>query len=184
VTLDADTAHPRLQIFNKGKSVKDSGVFKAVPSSALRFECHLFVLAREGYTSGRHYWQVDVGQRKNWTLGVALESVARKGILTLAPENGFWTIGLVGGQNYWAYTGQWPCLNVSGKLQEVGVFLDLSAKQLSFYDVHKQRALYTFSIAGGSSQAEKFFPFFSTGPAGAQPEDEPLRIVEGLDGEE
>ncbi|NXX43971.1 TRI27 protein, partial [Tricholaema leucomelas] len=144
----------------------------------------LAFLAKEGYTSGRHYWQVDVGKRKSWTLGVARESVTRKGTLTLSPENGFWIIGLVAGRDCWAYTGHWCHLSVSGKLQKVGIFLDISAKQLSFYNVHKGTALYTFSIAGGSSQAEKFFPSFSTGSAGEKPEDEPLRIVEGFDGDE
>ncbi|NXX38085.1 BT1A1 protein, partial [Tricholaema leucomelas] len=181
VTLDADTAHPRLEISDAGKSVRDTGTIRAVPRSDLRFDCHLFVLAKEGYTSGRHYWQVDVGKRKSWTLGVARESVTRKGTLTLSPENGFWTIGLVAGRDCWAYTDRWCRLSASGKLQKVGIFLDISAKQLSFYNVHKGTALYTFSIAGGSSQAEKFFPFFSTGSAGEKPEDEPLRIVEGFD---
>ncbi|NXG42593.1 BT1A1 protein, partial [Psilopogon haemacephalus] len=177
VTLDADTAHPRLQILDMDKSVKDSGTFRPVPMSQLRFDCHLFVLAKEGYTSGRHYWQVDVGQRRNWTLGVAKGSVTRKGTLTLSPENGFWTIGLMHGAEYWAYTIPWCRLGVSGKLQRVGVFLDLPGKELRFYDVREGRALHTLSMAGGSSQAETFFPFFSMGPAGAKPEEEPLRIV-------
>ncbi|NXF98669.1 BT1A1 protein, partial [Eubucco bourcierii] len=181
VTLDADTAHPRLRISDAGKSVADTGAIQNVPRSELRFDSNLFVLAKEGYTSGRHYWQVDVGKRRSWTLGVAREPVTRKGTLTLAPENGFWTIGLVGGRDYWAYTDPWCRVSVSGRLQMVGVFLDISAKQLSFYNLHKGTPLYTFSIAGGRSQAEKFFPFFSTGPAAGKPEDEALRIVEWFD---
>ncbi|NXN14965.1 TRI39 ligase, partial [Indicator maculatus] len=184
VTLDADTAHPRLEISNMGKSVKDTGAYSPVPSNKKRFDCHLFVLAKEGYTSGRHYWQVDVGKRKSWALGVARESVTRSGILTLSPQNGFWTIGLAVGRDYWAYTSRWQRFNVNGKLQKIGVFLDLSAKQLSFYNVYEKTALYTFTIAGGSSQTEKFFPFFSTGSAGEKPEGEPLRIVEEVDDDE
>ncbi|NXW59916.1 TRI39 ligase, partial [Eurystomus gularis] len=177
VTLDADTAHYRLEVSDRGKSVKDTGTLRNVPSSKKRFDSHMFVLAKEGYTSGRHYWQVDVGKRRSWALGIARESVPRKGTLTLSPKLGFWTIGFADGQDYWAYTDHWNPLSVSGKLQKIGIFLDIPAKRLSFYNVHKKTALYTFTIADGSSLGGKFIPFFSTGPAGAKPDDEPLRIA-------
>ncbi|KFQ28339.1 E3 ubiquitin-protein ligase TRIM39, partial [Mesitornis unicolor] len=161
VTLDADTAHPRLEISDDGKSVKDTAIIRNVPSNAKRFDSHTFVLAKEGYTSGRHYWEVDVGKRRNWALGIAQESVTRKGTLTPSPKNGFWTIGVATGRDYFAYTDPWTRLSVSGKLQKTGILLDISAKKLSFYNVHKMAALYTFMIADGSSQEEKIFPFFS-----------------------
>ncbi|KFR07659.1 E3 ubiquitin-protein ligase TRIM39, partial [Opisthocomus hoazin] len=160
-TLDADTAHPRLEISDDGKSVKDTGNIRKVPSNEKRFDSHIFVLANEGFTSGRHYWEVDVGKRRSWALGVARESVTRKGTLTLSPKNGFWVIGFADGREYWAYTDPWTRLSVSGKLQRIGIFLHISAKQLSFYNVHKKTTLYTFTLGGDSSQKEKLFPFFS-----------------------
>ncbi|XP_075381845.1 E3 ubiquitin-protein ligase TRIM39-like [Mycteria americana] len=181
VTLDADTAHPRLEISDDGKSVKDTGVIRKVPSKEKRFDSHTFVLAKEGYTSGRHYWEVDVGKRRSWALGIARESVTRKGTVTPSPKNGFWVIGFADGQEYWAHSDPWTRLSVSGKLQKTGVFLDMSAKQLSFYNVHKKTTLYTFTLGGDSSQEEKFFPFFSTGPAAVKPDDEPLRIAQEFD---
>ncbi|NWY58589.1 TRI39 ligase, partial [Chionis minor] len=181
VSLDADTAHPRLEISNDGKSVKDTGTIRKVPSTEKRFDSHMFVLAKEGYASGRHYWEVDVGTRRSWVLGIARESVTRKGTLTLSPKNGFWAIGFADGREYCAHTDPWSRLSVSGKLQKVGIFLDLSAKQLSFYNVHKKTALYTFAIADGSSQEGKVIPFFSTGPAAAKLDTEPLKIVQGFD---
>ncbi|KAK4806710.1 hypothetical protein QYF61_027711 [Mycteria americana] len=181
VTLDADTAHPRLEISDDGKSVKDTGVIRKVPSNKKRFDSHTFVLAKEGYTSGRHYWEVEVGKRRSWALGIARESVTRNGTVTLSPKNGFWVIGFADGRDYWAHSDPWTRLSVSGKLQKTGVFLDISAKQLSFYNVHKKTALYTFTLGGDSSQEEKFFPFFSTGTAAAKPDDEPLRIAQEFD---
>ncbi|NWU18729.1 TRI58 ligase, partial [Cephalopterus ornatus] len=102
VTLDAATAHPRLGISADGTSVIDTGVIRDLPSNEKRFDSHLFVLAKEGYISGRHYWEVSVGTRRNRALGIAWESVTRKGPLTLSPKNGFWVIGLADGQDYWA----------------------------------------------------------------------------------
>ncbi|KAM4754739.1 zinc finger protein RFP-like isoform 2-T2 [Cyanocitta cristata] len=177
VTLDPDTAHPRLEISADGQKVKDTGVIRQVPSNEKRFDSHLFVLAKEGYTSGKHYWEVSVGRRRSWALGIAWESVTRKGPLTLCPQNGFWAIGLADGRDYWAYTDQWTRLNVSGHLHKIGIFLNIPAKQVTFYHADKGAALHTFSIGDGSSQERKFIPFFSTGPVTAEPDPEPLLIA-------
>ncbi|NXO10079.1 TRI58 ligase, partial [Oriolus oriolus] len=177
VTLDADTAHPRLEISADGRRVNDTGVIRDVPSNEKRFDSHLFVLAVDGHTSGRHYWEVYVGRRRSWALGIARASVTRKGPLTLSPENGFWAIGLADGRDYWAYTDRWTRLSVSRKLHKIGIFLDIPAKQVTFYDALKGAALYTFSIADGSSQEGKFIPIFSTGSATAKPDPEPLVVV-------
>ncbi|NXT74337.1 TRI39 ligase, partial [Zapornia atra] len=181
VTLDADTAHPRLEISDQGKSVKDTGANRSVPSSEKRFDSHAYVLAKEGYTSGRQYWEVDVGKRANWALGIARESVTRKGILSLSPEKGFWVIGFADGREYWAYTDPWTRLSVSGKLEKIGIFLDITAKKLLFYNVHKKAVVYTFTIADGSRQEGKFLPFFSTGPAAPKPDTQPLKVVQEFD---
>lgn len=177
ISLDADTAHPRLEVSEDGKSVKDTGMIRKVPMKEKRFDSHLFVLAKEGYTSGRFYWEVNVGKRRNWTLGVAQESVTRKGTVTLSPNNGFWVIGLVDGQEYWAYMDPWTHLAVTGTLQKIGIFLDISTKQLSFYNVRKKTILHAFTIADDSMQEGKLIPIFSTGSASAKTDLEPLSLV-------
>lgn len=78
VTLDTDMAHPTLEISNDGKSVKDTGTIRNIPSKEKRFDSHALLLAKEGYTSGRHYWQVDVGKRRSWALGIAWETHSNK----------------------------------------------------------------------------------------------------------
>ncbi|XP_052561131.1 butyrophilin subfamily 1 member A1-like isoform X1 [Tympanuchus pallidicinctus] len=181
VTLNADTAHPRLEVSEDGKSVNDTGVIRQVPSKEERFDSHIFVLAKEGYTSGRKYWEVDVGKRRNWILGVASESVARKGTVNLSPKNGFWVIGLTDGEEYWAHTDPWTRLTASGRPQKIGVFLDISANKLSFYDAKKKSALYTFTSIGDGRLERKFIPFFSTGSGVSALDTEPLKIVQGFD---
>ncbi|XP_040549307.1 pyrin-like [Gallus gallus] len=181
VTLNADTAHPRLEVSEDGKSVTDTGVIRQVPSKEERFDSHTFVLAKEGYTSGRQYWEVDVGRRRNWILGVASESVARKGTMTLSPKNGFWVIGLADGEEYWAHTDPWTRLTMSGRPEKIGIFLNISANKLSFYNARKKTALYTFTSIGGSKQERKFIPFFSTGSSGSVHDTEPLKIVQEFD---
>ncbi|XP_048784596.1 butyrophilin subfamily 1 member A1-like isoform X2 [Lagopus muta] len=181
VTLDADTAHPRLQVSEDGKSVTDTGVIRKVPSKEERFDSHTFLLAKEGYASGRHYWEVDVGKKRNWNLGVAQETVTRKETVALSPQNGFWVIGLADGQEYWAHSDPWTRLTVSGRPQKIGIFLDISSKKLSFFNVHQKKMMYAFSFVNYHSQNVKLFPFFSTGSSATNSDTEPLRIARGFD---
>uniref|UniRef100_A0A8B9E156 B30.2/SPRY domain-containing protein n=1 Tax=Anser cygnoides TaxID=8845 RepID=A0A8B9E156_ANSCY len=176
VTLDADTAHPRLRVSEDGKSVTDTGAIRRVSVKKKRFVYQAFVLAKEGYKSGTFYWEVDVGKRRNWILGVAQETVKRKEVV-LSPQNGFWAIALADGQDYWVHTDPWTRLTVSGRPQKIGIFLDISAKKLSFYSVHEKKALYTFTFDSDHSQDVKLFPFFSTGSTAIKADTEPLRIL-------
>ena len=177
VTLDANTAHPRLQVSEDGKSVTDTGVIRRVPLKEERFDSHAFVLAKEGYTSGKLYWEVHVGKRRNWILGVAQETVTRKGEVILCPQNGFWVIGLADEQGYGAHTDPWTHLTVSGRPQNIGMFLDISARNLSFYNVHQKKAFYTFTFDSDHSREVRLFPFFSTGSTTIKAETEPLQIA-------
>uniref|UniRef100_A0A669QDY0 B30.2/SPRY domain-containing protein n=1 Tax=Phasianus colchicus TaxID=9054 RepID=A0A669QDY0_PHACC len=130
----ADTAHPRLEVFDEGKSVKDTGIIRDVAMNSKRFDSHIFILATEGFSIGKHYWEVNVGKKNNWELGVASEAVTRKGTVILCPRNGFWVMALSDGIEYWACTDPWTRLNVRSKPQKIGILLDVSAGQLSFYD--------------------------------------------------
>ncbi|NXM35744.1 TRI58 ligase, partial [Oxyruncus cristatus] len=178
VTLDAATAHPRSGISADGTRVIDTGVIRDLPSNEKRFDSHLFVLAKEGYTSGRHCWEGCAGRRSSWALGIARESVTRKGPLTLSPKNGFWVTGLGDGQACWAYTDPRTRLSVSGKLKITGIFLDIPAKEVPFYHVlDKEATLFASSTADGSSQGHELIPFFSTGSATANPDPQALVIV-------
>ena len=102
-------------------------------------------------------------------------------LMTISPENGFWVIGLADGEEYWAHTDPWTRLTVSGKPEKIGIFLNISANKLSFYNAKKKTALYTFTSIGGSKQERKFIPFFSTGSGVSVHDTEPLKIVQEFD---
>uniref|UniRef100_A0A8B9V0U6 B30.2/SPRY domain-containing protein n=1 Tax=Anas zonorhyncha TaxID=75864 RepID=A0A8B9V0U6_9AVES len=148
VILDANTAHPRLKVSEDGKSVTDTGMIRRVPVKKERFDCQAFVLAKEGYKSGRRYWEVDVGRRSNWILGVAQETVTRKGEVVLSPQNGFWAIALSDEQEYGVHTDPWTRLTVSGRPRKIGIFLDISAKKLSFYNVRQKQGWGIHNFSG------------------------------------
>ncbi|XP_015746683.1 butyrophilin subfamily 3 member A1-like [Python bivittatus] len=159
LTLDPKTVHPRLEVSEDGKSVKDTGNIHDVSKSKERFESHTFVLAKQLFSEGRYYWEVEVGQKIMWDLGVASESAPRTGKITLSPQNGYWVIGRDDGKDYWARTDPWTCLNMPRKPTRIGIFLNTKSHEISFYDAQRKLKLYTFlNVASG-----KFYPFFSTG---------------------
>uniref|UniRef100_A0A3Q0SG51 Uncharacterized protein n=1 Tax=Amphilophus citrinellus TaxID=61819 RepID=A0A3Q0SG51_AMPCI len=115
-------------------------------------------LFTQGFTTGRHYWEVEVGDKTAWDLGVAKSSVNRKGLVTLCPEDGYWTICLRNGTEYRACAGQAELLCLSQRPRVVGVFLDYEDGRVSFCDAETQSHIYSFTRA---SFTEAIFPFFN-----------------------
>ncbi|KAI1901285.1 hypothetical protein AGOR_G00032740 [Albula goreensis] len=158
VTLDPNTANPSLVLSDGGKQVTDGDKRQDLPDNPERFNRSPSVLGKEGFDSGRAYWEVYVGGKTNWDLGVAKESISRKGGITLCPENGFWVLGLRNRKKYWAVTHSPFCLDLTVKPKKVGVYLDYEKGQVSFYNVEARSHIYTFT---GCSFTGKLFPFFS-----------------------
>ncbi|KAI3376546.1 hypothetical protein L3Q82_017001, partial [Scortum barcoo] len=140
VHLDPRTANPWLVISEDGRQVQDGDVEQNLVDIPERFDTAPCVLATRGFTTGRHYWEVDVGDKTAWDLGVAKQSVSRKGVVTLSPEDGYWTICLRKGSEYRACAGQAELLCVSQRPQIVGVFLDYEEGTVSFYDAETSQA--------------------------------------------
>uniref|UniRef100_A0A8C6V0X3 Uncharacterized protein n=1 Tax=Neogobius melanostomus TaxID=47308 RepID=A0A8C6V0X3_9GOBI len=157
VTLDPDTAHPRLVLSEDLKQVHCGDVEKKLPDSPQRFTYHAIVLGKQSFSSGRFYFEVQVKQKCKWTLGVAQESVNRKGQINLRPKEGFWTIWLRNRDEYSACTEPNVPLSPQRPPQKVGVFVDYGAGLVSFYDVDSGDLLYSFT---NCSFGEKLFPFF------------------------
>ncbi|XP_038671649.1 zinc-binding protein A33-like [Scyliorhinus canicula] len=172
VTLDVETANPRLWVSEDLKSLRWTGTQRSLPDSRKRFTYWPCVLGSQGFTSGRHYWEVEVTGNRECILGVAAESVERKGWVILIPETGFWTIGQIEDQFYINSSpeSRLPVRHIPGK---VGVYLCYESGTVSFYNVDTKSHLHTFT---GNRFAEKLYPFFWTGD-----ENQFLRICSGSD---
>ncbi|XP_036452090.1 butyrophilin subfamily 1 member A1-like isoform X2 [Colossoma macropomum] len=158
VTLDADTAYPYLILSDDGKEVRCGDTKQNLPNNPERFDRWPNVLGREGFFSGKFYYEVQVRGKTKWILGVARESINRKGEITLNPQNGFWTVWLRKGHEYRALAGPSVILSLKEKPQKVGVFVDYEEGLVSFYDVEARSHIHSFT---GQSFTEKLYPFFS-----------------------
>ncbi|XP_064176324.1 zinc-binding protein A33-like, partial [Anguilla rostrata] len=158
VTLDPNTAHPLLSLSEDLTSVRDSGERQQVPDNPERFYWGRCVLGSEGFSSGRHCWDVEVGGEIFWVVGVAEESFRRKRVCNLRPAGELWSIVQIDGK-YKALSSPRTALTVQEKLQRVRVQLDWDRGEVSFSDPSDNTPLYTFK----HSFTERVFPFFWPG---------------------
>ncbi|XP_078272055.1 nuclear factor 7, ovary-like [Rhinoraja longicauda] len=155
-TLDVETAHPGLEVSEDRKRVRWTETERSLPDTGKRFTDSLCVLGSEGFTSGRHYWEVEVAGSEDWSLGVAAESVERKREDDLTPETGVWSISWCGDEFDAATSppSRLPARPIPGR---VGVYLSYESGTVSFYDADTKSHLHTFT---GNKFTEKLYPFF------------------------
>ncbi len=158
VTLDPDTAHPDLILSDDGKQVRCGDIRQKLPDKPERFNNYVIVLGKEGFSSGRFYFEVQVKGKTKWDLGVARESINRKGKIRASPSDGCWSVILRNGDEYEACAGPSVSLSLRVKPQRVGVFVDYEEGLVSFYDVESSSHIYSFTA---QSFTEKLYPYFS-----------------------
>ncbi|XP_006971354.1 E3 ubiquitin-protein ligase TRIM50 [Peromyscus maniculatus bairdii] len=145
--LDPATAHPLLEL-SKGNTVVQCGLLaQRRASQPERFDYSTCVLASKGFSWGRHYWEVVVGSKSDWRLGVIKGTASRKGKLSKSPEHGVWLIGLKEGRVYEAFGCPRLPLPVAGHPHRIGVYLHYEHGELTFFDADRPddlRILYTF----------------------------------------
>ncbi|XP_072108235.1 zinc-binding protein A33-like isoform X2 [Mobula birostris] len=170
VTLDVESAHPRLEVSEDRKSVRMTWTRRDLPDADKRFTKRFSVLGSEGFTTGRHYWEVEVAGIRDWRLGVAAESVERKGEVEISPETGFWVIRRVDDEISVASSpeSRLPAGPIPGR---VGVYLSYESGTVSFYNVETKSHLHTFT---GNNFTGELYPLFATWD-----ENQWLRILSG-----
>uniref|UniRef100_A0A8B9TP24 Tripartite motif-containing protein 39 n=1 Tax=Anas platyrhynchos TaxID=8839 RepID=A0A8B9TP24_ANAPL len=147
VTLDPETAHPDLILSEDHKSVRRGGrkLLLSFFDNTRRFNSAPVVLGVQFFFSGRHYWEVHVGDKPEWGLGLCKEAASRKGNILFSPNNGYWVLRLQNGGNYEALTCPVSHLTLSIRPRCIGIFLDYEAGEISFYNVTDRSHLYTFT---------------------------------------
>ncbi|NXY86177.1 BT2A2 protein, partial [Alcedo cyanopectus] len=155
ITLDPATAGPEVILSENLKEATWGRPTHRWPEWPGQFDTDPCMLGSEGFTSGRHYWELEVTGRF-WTVGVARESLGRKGRVLFQPNPQIWGL-----QKY-----EELCValtapsNTSVPLLDgdLGIYLDYEVGQVSFYAVGSRRRVFTFPV--GSFRGERVFPYF------------------------
>lgn len=137
-----------------------------------RYETALAAVAKEGYSSGRKYWEVRVASRSCYVVGVAKESAERKSDITYGPKHGYWGILKKKDGTYQALTDRRTTLKLSRHLSVIGVLLDFNKGEIAFYDANTKTPVFTFSDLAST---EKLYPYIET--CTDQSKDDPPIVI-------
>ncbi|XP_060786527.1 zinc-binding protein A33-like [Neoarius graeffei] len=168
VTLDPNTVHPELLVSDDLTSVRLTDEEQKLPDNPERFgdECWC-ILGSEGFSSGTHYWDVEVGDCTDWAVGVMTESAHMKE--KIFSRSGIWYVWYYDGK-YFAVSTPHPVthLSVAQKLQRIRVKLDWDRGKLSFSDPLTNTHLHTFT----HTFTDKLLPFLHV-----LDEESPLKLL-------
>ncbi|NXC22679.1 BT1A1 protein, partial [Corythaeola cristata] len=162
VVLDPDTAHCDLVLSDDCKSVKREDTLQDIPDIPERFNPWRCVLGCEGFTSGRHYWEVEAVDGGGWAVGVSREDVKRKGEIEFKPEEGIWAVGKWAG-HFQALTS--PNRTPLPEIQtpkRIRVSLDYEEGRVAFFSVDEEIPIFTFPLA--SFEGIRVHPWVWLGP--------------------
>ncbi|XP_078422363.1 nuclear factor 7, brain-like [Cetorhinus maximus] len=173
LTLDPETAHNLLNISQDLTSVSLRNKKQNLPDQPQRFDCYYYVLSSQSFTSGRHYWEVGLGMKSQWVVGVCRESINRKTNITRSPDNGFWVIARFPDCKSLKIPDVISQLKV--KPRKVGVYLDYEGGRVSFYDAEDMSHLHTFT----DTFTEKLYPIFNPCKTNTADDTDPLRLLTG-----
>ncbi|CAJ1085147.1 nuclear factor 7%2C brain-like isoform X1 [Xyrichtys novacula] len=157
VILDPNTASRWLYLSDDLTSVRNGDTTQQFPDNPERCTNYNTVLGSEGFSSGKHSWEVEVGDHPVWTVGLVKESVDRKGEICTSPEYGYWCLFHRSGK----YTNGFG-VSLKKGLQRIRVQLDCDKGEVSFYDPEDMTHIYTYK----DTFTETVLPYFEIGQSG------------------
>ncbi|KAM4578625.1 nuclear factor 7, brain-like [Fundulus diaphanus] len=158
VILDPNTADGWLYLSDDLTSVRCGDTKQQLPDNPERNTKYLEVFGSEGFSSGKHSWEVEVGDHPHWLIGYVKESVDRKGETSPSPEDGTWCLAHLDGKYF---NGDGQTLPVKKNVQKIRVQLDYDRGEVSFYDPEDMSHI----CALRDTFTEKLFPYLFVGKA-------------------
>ncbi|VCX31351.1 unnamed protein product [Gulo gulo] len=171
IILDHETAHPNLIVSEDKKYVTFSKRKQNVPPFPKRFTANTVVLGFPYFYSGRHYWEVEVGDKSEWAVGICKDSLPPKARRSPQAWQGCWVMQRQE-DCYEAVGATGTALPLAVNPRGIGIFLDYELGEISFYNRTEKSHIYTFT----DTFTRPLRPYFYVGP-----DSKPLRICMGTD---
>ncbi|XP_046733357.1 zinc-binding protein A33-like isoform X2 [Silurus meridionalis] len=155
IILDPNTAHVSLKLSEDLTSMTfdETEDMTHIPDNPERFESSACVLSSEGFDSGSHCWDVEVGNRSLWEVGITTESNPKTAGLFY---NGVWSVEYNCGFYTRSPGRPKSPFSAEGGLQKIRIQLDWDKGQVSFSDPLNETDIKIFN----HTFTEKVYPFF------------------------
>ncbi|XP_077327585.1 E3 ubiquitin-protein ligase TRIM11-like isoform X1 [Lithobates pipiens] len=147
ILLDGNTANNYLQISDDRKTVFRSYIEQNHPETPERFQDYPQVMSSRSFSSGRHYWEVDVGGSRWWTVGMCYPGIDwRGGQSVIGYNNKSWALNMSCDEQILIHDSDEIFLVDDIFSNRVRIYLDYEAGRISFYDLCDPiRHLHTFT---------------------------------------
>uniref|UniRef100_A0A671SFU1 B30.2/SPRY domain-containing protein n=1 Tax=Sinocyclocheilus anshuiensis TaxID=1608454 RepID=A0A671SFU1_9TELE len=161
ITIDREHLHPGLIVSKDCKMVRDRPEHKHTGEG---FPFQLCASGAQRFTSGRHYWEVELAHPSNPPKNYWLIGVVKHGHFTtrdrsaLTPSAGFWFLCSDGPHGFYTNTEPPVKLSLTPRPERLGVLLDYDEGLLSFYNVKESKHLLTISSRFSGSVGPLFNP--------------------------
>ncbi|XP_063785190.1 E3 ubiquitin/ISG15 ligase TRIM25-like [Pseudophryne corroboree] len=145
--LDVTTAGEGIQISDNRKTAYKS-IIQRYPETPERVP-YFHVISTRRFSSGRHYWEVDVRKSQYWRVGMCYPSIGRGENQSQIGENDkSWCLCRRKNQYSVIHDRRWIRVADDIRCDRVRVYLDYEAGQLSFYFLRDPiRHLHTYTAA-------------------------------------
>ncbi|XP_044536580.1 probable E3 ubiquitin-protein ligase TRIML1 [Gracilinanus agilis] len=120
-----------------------------------RLEYFVTMLGTQTFTSGTHYWEVDVEGQTEWILGICRDSVSKNGTHSILSADVTAIIGLKV-ENQILFWSPKDCF-YSTPSHKVGIFLNYDEGNITFYDVKEKIILISFPNLTFGGPVRPFF---------------------------
>ncbi|XP_077327245.1 tripartite motif-containing protein 60-like [Lithobates pipiens] len=134
ILLDGNTAGKYLQISDDRKTLSWSDTEPNQPETPERFYCSQ-VLSSWSFSSGRHYWEVDVGGSEDWIVGMCYSSIGRRGESVMGSNKKSWGLVKTGKKYSVRHYSKDILVATNLSSNRVRIYLDYEAGRISFYDL-------------------------------------------------
>ncbi|XP_053545186.1 E3 ubiquitin/ISG15 ligase TRIM25-like [Bombina bombina] len=146
IFLDINTANNNVIVSGELKTASCSGINQQRPETPERFTYYPQVLSTRSFSSGRHYWEVQISKSGHWCVGVCYTSMGRGGRQSWIGNN----------NKSWGLNSDKDLSVVHNTIRislqpliscdTVGILLDYEAGRLTFFKLCEPiRHLHTFT---------------------------------------
>lgn len=149
--MDADTAHPNLEVSIDLLEVCWSKQNRQESKDTEDVRTEYSILAKESFFSGSHYWEIAVWEKPYWLIGLSYGSSMQAGEKNVTPDciflNKTFCYIYNGNGSYLVCNGfEETMLAVQRKIQKVGVCVEIEKGTVSFYDADTMTLLHLFAV--------------------------------------